>query len=480
MSRRLLLLKILLPALLPVLLFAASAQAAGIGIDGAALLLNRTGFTPTLREVREFAGLSREQAARRLIDGALPLARTPPPEWVNDYAPNSVVSKMSPEERNAYNTEQGRRRRDLKAWWLSEMLATPSPLTERMTLLWHGHFATGEQKVGNPVLLYRQNVLLRRLAVGNFHDLLHAILRDPAMLLYLDGNANRKGQPNENLGRELMELFTLGIGRYSEQDVRESARALTGWNVNGETGEAAFNAGQFDAGEKLLLGRGGNFNADDVADILLAQPALAEHISARLWREFISPQPDPAELQRMAALFRASSYDLRVLLQALFTSNAFYAPANRGMLVKSPAELVVGTLRSTGMRAESGTEPRPELQPLVDELAGMGQNLFAPPNVAGWPGGAAWINSNTLLRRKAFLDRLVRAQEKPANPAAKGLDRLQFDVENWFAQFGSARPAGKSIAGSTVARVMLGTEPVPPSPLEQLRELLLDPAYELK
>lgn len=457
-------------------LLATPAFAAGIGTGGAALLLTRTGFTPAPRELREFAGLTREQAARRLLEGALETTRMPAPAWVNDFVPNSVVSKMTPDERNAYNTEQGRRRRELKTWWLSEMIATPSPLTERMTLFWHGHFATGEQKVGNPVLLYRQNLMLRRFALGNLRDMLHAVVRDPAMLLYLDGNANRKGQPNENLARELMELFTLGIGQYDEQDVREAARALTGWNFNNETGEAVFNPAQFDAGEKRLLGRGGNLTTDDVVEILLAQPALAEHIAAKLCREFVSQQPGAAEIKRLATVLRVNRYDLRALLFAIFTSDAFYAAENRGGLVKSPVELLVGTLRTFGVRIEPGAE----MQPLVDELAGMGQNLFAPPNVAGWPGGDAWINSNTLLRRKALLDRLVRAQEKPGNANAKGVDRLQFDVEAWFAQLGTTRVPSKSVAGSPAAHLLLGSDPVPPGPLDQLRELLLDPSYQLK
>jgi uncharacterized protein (DUF1800 family) len=273
-----------------------------------------------------------------------------------------------------------------------------------------------------------------------------------------------------------MELFALGIGRYDEQDVREAARALTGWNFNNETGEAVFNPAQFDASDKRLLGRGGNLTTDDVVEILLAQPALAEHIAGKLWREFVSQQPDSNEIRRLATVLRVNRYDLRALLFALFTSDAFYAVGNHGGLVKSPVELLVGTMRTFGMRIEPGGDA----QPLADEVAGMGQNLFAPPNVAGWPGGDAWINSNTLLRRKALLDRLVRAQEKPGNPTAKGIDRLQFDVEGWFAQLGTTRVPSKSVAGTPAAYLLLGTDPVPPGPLEQLRELLLDPAYQLK
>ena len=292
------------------------------------------------------------------------------------------------------------------------MRVTGSPLTERMTLFWHNHFVSSEQKVRSPQLMYRQNALLRRHALGSFADLTHAIARDPAMVIYLDNASNRKGQPNENFAREVMELFTLGEGRYTEQDIKEAARAFTGWSIDPDRGEFLFREPAHDDGFKTVLGKSGNLKGDDVLNILLAHPATAEHIVQKLWREFVSPVPDAAEVKRIARVFRDSRYDVKAALRAMLTSDAFYAKENRGTLVKSPVELVVGSLRQ--FRVTAG-----DMLPFAVTTAQLGQNLFAPPNVKGWPGGVAWINSTTLLRRKQFLEQLFRADE--ARPMRTGM-----------------------------------------------------------
>ncbi len=292
----------------------------------------------------------------------------------------------------------------MRAWWLQEMLATPSPLTERMTLFWHNHFVSSQQKVRIARLMYGQNALLRAHALGNFGTLLHAAAKDPAMLVYLDSAQNRRGQPNENFAREVMELFTAGEGKYTEADIKEAARAFTGWSVNRETGEYLFRPGAHDYGNKTVLGQSGRFDGDAVLDILLAQPSTAEFITGKLWREFVSPDPEPREVKRIAQAFRGSNYDIKVALRGVLLSDAFWARENRGTLVKSPVEFVVGTLRQLEI-------PPPNGLPFAVLAAGMGQNLFSPPNVKGWPGGNAWIDANTLLARKQFVDRLARADE---------------------------------------------------------------------
>jgi uncharacterized protein (DUF1800 family) len=251
--------------------------------------------------------------------------------------------------------------------------------------------------------MYRQNVTLRAHALGNFGAFLHAIAKDPAMVVYLDSAQNRRGAPNENFAREVMELFTLGEGHYTEADVKEAARAFTGWSLDRETGTFVFRARLHDDGLKTVLGRTGRLDGDAVLDILLTRPETAEFIVAKLWREFVSPDPDPAEVARIARRFRDSGYEIKVALGALLTSDAFYLPANRGVLVKSPVELVVGTVRQLELAPESAL-------PFAVAAAGMGQNLFSPPNVKGWPGGPAWINTTTLLARKQFLDRLTRSE----------------------------------------------------------------------
>ena len=400
------------------------AHAAAMGIDDARHLLSRTGFAPTPAEVREFAALSRDRGVERILAATRSEARTPPPAWVGEpVTPRRAIRDMSPEERQAFQRREIERGLDLRGWWLQEMVTTPAPLTERMTLFWHNHFVSSQQKVRSGQLMYRQNVLLRRHATGNFGALLHAVSKDPAMVIYLDAATNRKGEPNENFAREVMELFTMGEGHYGERDIREAARAFTGWSLDPDTAEFRWRPFQHDTGSKTVLGRSGEFDGDDVLDILLAQPATADFVAAKLWREFVSPAPasdaEKRELAQVTARLRASGYDIRVALRALFATNAFWAPANRGALVKSPVDLVVGTMRQ--FEFEIG-----DPMPLAVVTAQLGQNLFAPPNVKGWPGGEAWINSQTLLARKQFAERVFRADEMRSvamrEPRAGGVD----------------------------------------------------------
>ena len=381
---------------------ALAAQAAGIGVEGARHLLQRTGFGPTEAELREFAPLAREEAVDRLLRESRREASLAPPAFVDEpITPYYKVRAMSAEERMAARRTLVAQAFELRAWWLREMLASPSPFTERMTLFWHGHFATSQQKVRANQLMYRQNVLLRREALGNFAGLLHAISRDPAMLVYLDNAGSRRQAPNENFAREVMELFTLGEGRYGEQDVKEAARAFTGWSLDRETGEFMLRRQWHDGGTKVVLGRSGRFDGDEVLDILLARPETAEFVVAKLWREFVSPAPDAAQVRRLAALWREARYEVKPLMRALLTSEAFWEEGNRQSLIKSPVDLVVGTMREYGMRPM-------DLRPAVFACAALGQNLFAPPNVKGWPGGEAWINASTLLGRKQWLERTFR------------------------------------------------------------------------
>jgi len=467
-------------------------QAAALGFDDARHLLNRTSFAAGLADIETFAALTREQAVDRLLSWTGKPAVTPPPSWMSEpFESLRRFRGMSPEERKLALRELLRKAFELQSWWLTEMLVTPSPFTEKMTLFWHNHFVSSQQKVRSPQLMYRQNVLLRRHALGNFGALLHAIARDPAMVIYLDNASNRKGQPNENFAREVMELFTLGEGHYGERDIKEAARAFTGWGIDPDRGEFVFRRVAHDDGVKTVLGRSGSFNGEAVLDILLAQPQTAEHIAAKLWREFVSPEPDPAAVGRVAKAFRESGYEIGAALRALLTADAFYEPRNRAVLIKSPVELVVGTLRQFGFATG-------EPLPFVLSTAQLGQSLLAPPNVKGWPGGEAWINSTTLLARKAFLDRLFRVEETRAMMAAGGgmvlpkaaesmtegrqrflramLD-VQFDGGKWMSQFDD-RP-------QLLRRVVLAAPPVQEPPadtqgLDLIRHLVQDPVYQLK
>jgi len=482
--------------------------------DAARHLLSRTGFGPTDREIQRLIGLSREQAVALILDQDGRVATTPAPQWVAENAPLRYPPRIdlaSDDERKLFRQQQVQETMQLRAWWISEMLATPAPLAERMTLFWHNHFVSGEQKVRFARLMYRQNVSLRRNALGNFGDLLHAMARDPAMLIYLDSVQNRKGTPNENFAREAMELFTLGEGHYSERDVKEAARAFTGWSLDRDSGEFVFRRGIHDFDAKTVLGYTGRFDGDAVLDILLAQPATAEFIVGKLWREFVSPDPDADEVSRIARRFRESRYDIKTALRALLTSDAFFASENRGVLIKSPTELVVGTLRQL------------DIQP-ADSLifarasASMGQNLFAPPNVKGWPGQDTWINASSLLARKQFLDRLLRTDDNLAtmrtlatNPdalvvvtplataaaasvtAASGdmqasssaatppVRRVRFDSSRWFAQFGGDDNERRSRAMRLLLPIAPQVEPpATDAPVSVLRSVMLDAAYQLK
>lgn len=471
-----------------------SKPVAAMPVEEARHLLSRTGFGPTPGEIAEFARYSREHAVDRLLQGTVAEARTAPPAAVLDYVPPRQIRALDEEARKEFLRQQVQRAIELRSWWLGEMLTTASPLTERMTLFWHNHFVSSQQKVKSTRLMYQQNVLLRRHALGNLAALLHAASKDPAMLVYLDSATSRKGQPNENFAREVMELFTIGEGRYTEQDIKEAARAFTGWSVEPETGAFRWRPFFHDSGIKSVLGRRGNFDGDAVLDIFLDQPETAEFIVGKLWREFVSPDPDAGEIRRIARRFRDSGYETRVALRELLLSPTFYAAQNRGVLIKSPVDLVIGALRQLEV---SVADPLP----FVFVLNQQGQNLFAPPNVRGWSGGEAWLNSTTLLARKQFLARLLRVEEMPGSKrvaVAEAAWRSDAAAHNGGAMkhrllgalaelhFESAAWLGKVEAyGLNAATVLLAGAPVQsaPTPIhdrELIRFLVQDPMYQLK
>ncbi len=456
------------------------ALARPLGFDDARHLLNRTGFAANTPEINEFAQLTREAAVARLLSWTDRAAVVPAPDWTRaPYEPPPRLALMSDAERKDYQRRLISEGRDLKAWWMAEMLTTASPLTEKMVLFWHNHFTSSLRKVRMPLLMYRQHMTLRRYALGNFRELLQAVARDPAMLIYLDGVASRKGQPNENFARELMELFTLGEGRYSEQDVREAARAFTGWSLDRDTGEFLFRRAVHDDGMKTVLGVSGAHDGAAVLAILLARPETAEFIVAKLWREFVAAEPDMGEVRRIAGVFRSSGYDIRAVLRELLLSEAFYAPRNRGNLVKSPVDVVVGTLRQFRMAV---ADPLP----YALTAGRLGQDLFAPPNVKGWPGGDTWINATTLLSRRQFLENVFRGNESGMQPAMQmvavagnvrgsSMSDLQFDDVAWFRQFGGTADDWQ--------RVVFATRPVTTvtgRDVAALRLAVQDAAYQLK
>ena len=299
----------------------------------------------------------------------------------------------------------------LQRWWLQRMAFSARPLQEKIALFWHGILTSSYRKVGKGPQMLAQNRLFRSEGMGRYDVLLKSISRDPAMMIYLDSRSNKKAAPNENYSRELMELFSLGIGHFTEEDVRESARAFTGWQLKRKT-EFVFNEDQHDFSSKTFLGRTGRFDGDDIVDIIMAHPAAAEYVCTRLWSFFAYPDPEPAVVSRLAAIFRENNTEIRPVVRAIFQANEFYSDRAVAALVKGPVELAVGTVRTLGIDTDFKRFDQP--------IEGMGQVLFDPPNVAGWPGGAAWLNSSALLQRINLANTVATARSRPMrfNPAA--------------------------------------------------------------
>jgi len=380
-------------------------------------LLARTGFGGTPAEISALLPLTREQAVDALIASTHPAARTPPPEFCVEQDLPGYLHQVKDEydaadrlgdkvEREKKKRELGARKErwghELKAWWMREMVTTDSPLTERMTLLWHNHFTSSLRTVDDPRLMYEQNALLRRDALDNFALMLRDINTDPAMFRYLDSDSNVAGRPNENYAREVMELFTLGEGqKYTEMDIKEAARAFTGYKIDPSTGRAVMMEGPHDGGWKTILGRKGNYKGDDViVMLLLNETQVAINISNKFWREFVSDTLDDKEIYKLAGIFYRAKYDIRKLLRATLLTKEFWDPANRGTLFKSPVEYVVGAVRLLQL-------PVDDSYGLVQLADRLGQNLMDPPNVKGWSGSTAWISSESLLSRWEISDTLL-------------------------------------------------------------------------
>ena len=291
----------------------------------------------------------------------------------------------------------------LAGWWIYRMLNTPDPLLEKLTLFWHGHFATSDAKVAKPRLMYGQNQLLREHARGNFRDMVLAISRDPAMLVYLDSTTNRRIHPNENYARELMELFTLGVGNYTEQDIKEVARAFTGWEILGD--HFHFDTGQHDTHAKTFLGQTGDCDGAAAVDIILRQPAAPRFIARKLARFFVLDEPalPQALIEPLAIDLREHDFAIGPVVRRILSSNLFFSPMVRARKVRSPVEWVVGLPRALGASTS--------LLMLAQCAADLGQALFQPPNVKGWDGGRMWINSSTLLARANAVRDIVQSGE---------------------------------------------------------------------
>lgn len=451
-------------------------------------LLLRAGFGGTPAQVRQLADLGLSRAVDLLVD----FHRLPQDASESDDESRfdaDIIRPLTEAERR--EQREARRRNDeavlerfqrmrndatrrdreqlgaMRRWWLTRMIETPRPLEERLTLFWNGHFATGYRTIEDSWHMYRQNLFFRANAAGNFGDLARGIIRDPAMLRYLDNNRNRRQQPNENLARELMELFTMGEGRYSERDIKEGARALTGYTFEDDT--FVFQEREHDNGTKTILGRTGRWNGDDFVNILLESKATSEFIALKLYREFVCDLPDPLSSERrrfvdaLARQLRESKYELRPVLRALFRSEHFHDSEHRASMIRSPVQLIVGTIRSLHT-------PARDLTLLASASEMMGQHLFQPPSVKGWDGGRAWINTSTLFVRQNVVVYLMTGQ-RPAGMRGQA-DTSTFDPMHLVADLGD-RSRDPVAVVDYLTRFLLGGE-IPPERREVLLAFLRD------
>ena len=383
-------------------------------------LLMRAGFGGTPQEIKDWHALGLDKAVARLADynAAEKADQAFEPA---DLDPDIIRTRTAEErrefliarrendqktmdkfrrERVAAQAEDRRMHAKLQRWWIQWMAQTPRPTEERLTLLWHNHFATRHRDVRDAFLMEQQNTMFREHANGSFKDLALGIVHDPAMIKFLNNDKNKRQKPNENLARELMELFTLGEGHYTEDDIRQGARALTGYYVNDN--DFLFNERQHDPGDKTILGYHGPINGDSFVKILLKHPACSQFIALKLYRHFVADVSDDWDLletntrsfiQAMADQLRDSGYQIKPVITAVFKSKHFYDKSIVGKKIKSPVQVVAGTARQTGA-------PLRDTRGITKALESMGQELFEPPSVAGWEGGRSWINTSTLFLRE--------------------------------------------------------------------------------
>ncbi len=355
-------------------------------------LRRRAGFAATWAEIQRDLDDGPEASVGRLVTGTARIRGVP-----GDFEARAVA--VADAAVAAGDSGQ------LKAWWVYRMLFGPDPLGERLVLMWHDHFATSVEKVNDLGWMRRQNETLRRHARAPFGELLRAVVREPALLVWLDAQANRKGRPNENLARELMELFTLGIGHYTEADVKEAARTLTGWTVTGDSFRE--DPAQHDDGEKVVLGRRGRWTGTDLVAMLLEHPATALRLAWRVCDTFLGEGDiDAAGISALAAGLRERELDVGWAVGTILRSRAFHEGPSLVGRVVSPVEFVIG-----GARALELFDPAPSTLLLAEWAARLGQDLFYPPNVGGWPGGRAWLSTGALIGRANYAAALAGGRD---------------------------------------------------------------------
>jgi uncharacterized protein (DUF1800 family) len=391
--------------------------------EDAAHLLRRAGFGGSVAQVEGLQKLGVQNAVDQLLSFSSNDGTSGNPH--DDLEP---VFQASIQEGRPAQVAVARTIPTVQGWWMFKMIRSTQPLKEKLTLFWHGHFVSGLDKVRSGFALRQQNELFRRMGLGKFEALVLEVSKNPAMLRYLDNDKNTKKHPNENFARELMELFTMGVkGGYSERDVQESARAFTGWSVAQRRGnlddlrnpEFVFKKNDHDTGLKAVLGQNGNFNGDDIVRITSNHPSTPMFIITKLWKFFVAPEITEKTLSDLVAVWKKSGGSIRDVLREMFTSEEFYAPANRYALIKSPLEYVVGALRACNVKPDPDQE-----RGLIPPLSAMAQIPLYPPDVSGWDGDMDWIADTTMLNRLQFAGALnagrLVAAKSPNNTGGGG------------------------------------------------------------
>jgi uncharacterized protein (DUF1800 family) len=419
--------------------------------EDAAHLMRRAGFGGTPEQIEELRLLGPQLAAEKLLrftaqDGT-------------QSNPHSIEKTFQAAQQQGVNNPAARAIPTLQAWWIHKMLQSREPLKEKLTLFWHGHFVSALDKVRNAFMLRDQNELFRSKGLGKFQDLVLEVSRDPAMLRYLDNDQNVKEHPNENYARELMELFTMGAyGGYTEKDVQEAARAFTGWtfsrgriNANPNP-KFIFNAKQHDTGVKTVLGQTGKWGGEDVVRIVTNHPATPKFMTRKLWAFFVNEDAPDAVIEELSRTWVQSDGNIREVLLDMLTSEAFYAPENRAVLIKSPLEYVIGTLRSLDIQLEPGQNLG-----LISLLNAMAQTPFLPPDVSGWDAGLGWIADTTLLNRLNFVGMIAgtgrlpvpRNQMGQQNQGQQGPVPIKLEVPRGANTTETIDLIGRTLLGST-------------------------------
>ncbi|MFF5381990.1 DUF1800 domain-containing protein [Pedobacter suwonensis] len=441
-------------------------------------LYNRAGFGISYADLQTLSRKKLDKVVNNLLKDS---QKDDPIQLVNDFESRrqllvqaGLYSKkdLSEDEkkmRQQIIREQNEVSRDLNIAFITKMINTDAPLREKMTLFWHGHFAC---RSNNPFFAQQLNNIQRTNALGSFKTLLVEVSKSPAMLQYLNNQQNKKGKPNENFARELMELFTLGRGNYSEQDIKESARSFTGWMYD-KDGSFIFRKNQHDNGTKTFFGKIGNFEGENIIDIILEKPETSKFIAWKVYKFFVNDHPNEAHVNELATHFYNSKYDIASMMKKMFTSDWFYSPENVGTKIKSPAEFLVGLSREFYV-----TYNKPQV--LIQLQSSLGQYLFNPPNVAGWPGGQSWIDSSSLMLRMRIPSLVLNDGEIDFSGKADPEDEAVIALSRTATTNANANAKPKSYVNANADwPKFLSTLPKGLTPLE-LTEFLLQPKLNSK